>query len=100
MPKRILKGKVVSAKMDKTVVVLVEKLRENQKYQKKYRVSKKYQAHDEKNQYHLGDLVEIIESRPISKNKHWQVIRKINPIRKRAKSNKKDKKSENDREKK
>jgi len=77
MPKRILKGKVVSAKMDKTIVVLVERLKENRKYQKKYRVSKKYQVHDEKNQHKIGDLIEIVESRPISKNKHWILVPKV-----------------------
>ena len=77
MPKRILKGKVVSAKMDKTIVVLVERLKENRKYRKKYRVSKKYQVHDGENQHKIGDLVEIIESRPISKNKHWIAAPKV-----------------------
>lgn len=76
-PKRILKGKIISDKMDKTVVVLVGSLREHPKYKKKYEVSKKYKAHDEKNKCKIGDIVEIIESRPISKEKRWLVKGKI-----------------------
>jgi len=71
MPKRVLRGIVISDKMDKTIIVRVSKLKENKKYRKKYLVSKKYQAHDGKNEYQTGDKVEIIESRPISKKKCW-----------------------------
>ena len=75
--KKILKGKVASDKMTKTIVVLVESLREHPKYQKKYKVTKRYKAHDEKNEYKIGDLVEIVESGPLSKEKRWRVIKKV-----------------------
>ncbi len=74
--KRLLKGIVVSDKMDKTVVVLVEKIKKHPKYKKRYRVFKKYKAHDPENKYKLGDKVSIQECRPISKEKKWQVIYK------------------------
>jgi len=66
-------GIVVSDKMDKTVVVKVDRLKIHSKYKKRYRVSKKYKAHDEKNEFKIGDKVEIIESKPISKEKKWMV---------------------------
>lgn len=75
--KKKLKGKVISDKMDKTVVVEVKRLVAHPIYKKKYTISKKYHAHDEKNEYKIGDMVEIEESRPISKTKKWKVISKI-----------------------
>jgi len=72
--KRILKGTVVSDKMDKTVVVLVGRFIKHPKYKKYYTVNKKYHAHDERNQYKIGDEVEIIETRPISKRKSFAVV--------------------------
>ena len=72
--KRVLKGVVVSDKMDKTVVVLVGRFVKHPKYKKYYTVNKKYHAHDERNQYKVGDEVEIIETRPISKRKSFAVI--------------------------
>jgi len=72
-PEKILKGRVVSDKMDKTVVVLVESLREHPKYRKKYKITKKYKAHDEKNECKIGNEVEIIRSKPQSKEKRWKV---------------------------
>lgn len=77
MPKKQLTGKVVSDKMKKTLVVKVERLKEHPKYKRKYKVSKKYKAHDEKEEYHVGDNVVIEECRPISKDKKWRVIKKI-----------------------
>jgi len=71
----ILKGTVVSDKMDKTVVVLVSRFVEHSKYRKFYQVSKKYKAHDEENKYKIGDKVEIMETRPISKDKKFKVVR-------------------------
>jgi len=71
---KILVGKVVSDKMDKTVVVEVIRIKEHPKYKKRYKVRKKYKAHDEKNQYKVGDKVVIQETRPISKHKKWKVI--------------------------
>lgn len=70
----ILKGKVVSDKMDKTITVVVERVKTNSKYQKKYTVSTKFKVHDEKNQYKIGDVVEFVACRPISKDKKWRVI--------------------------
>ena len=74
--KRALMGKVVSDKMDKTVSVLVERRVKHPLYGKIVRRSKKYLAHDEANQAKVGDIVEIQESRPISKNKSW-VLSKV-----------------------
>lgn len=74
--KRILKGTVVSDKMDKTVVVLVERFVKHPKYKKYFKKSKKYKAHDEANAYAIGDVVSIQESKPISKDKSFVVIAK------------------------
>ncbi|MGD9638217.1 MAG: 30S ribosomal protein S17 [Alphaproteobacteria bacterium] len=74
MPKRILQGVVVSDKMDKTVVVKVERRMMHNKYKKYIMSSKKYSAHDENNQCKVGDVVRICECRPLSKNKCWEVI--------------------------
>jgi len=70
----VLKGVVVSDKMDKTVVVSVSKFKKHPLYGKFYKVSKKYKAHDEENKYKVGDKVEIVETRPISKDKHFKVV--------------------------
>lgn len=77
MPKRKLKGKVVSDKMEKTVVVLVETAKIHPKYKKRYQVSKKYKAHDEKGTSKMGDDVIIEETKPISKDKKWKVVKVI-----------------------
>ena len=77
MPKKQLTGKVVSDKMQKTVVVEVERIKEHPKYKRRYRVSKKYKAHAEIGEVKVGDKVLIEECRPISKDKRWRVIRKI-----------------------
>ena len=74
MPKRVLTGRVVSDKMDKTVTVLVERRVMHPLYKKFIRRSKKYAAHDETNTYKTGDTVRIQESRPISKRKRWIVV--------------------------
>ncbi len=78
MPKRKLKGVVVSDKMQKTVVVKVERVKEHPKYKRRYKVHKKYKAHDEKGEFHVGDNVVIEETTPISKDKKWKVIEKTN----------------------
>ena len=75
MPKRILEGVVVSDKMDKTIVVKVERRVQHPIYKKFIRRSKKYHAHDEKNEFKVGDTVWIEERRPISKLKCWEVIK-------------------------
>lgn len=69
----VLKGTVVSDKMDKTVVVSVSRFVKHPKYGKYYKVSKKYKAHDENNEKKIGDVVEILETRPISKDKKFKV---------------------------
>lgn len=74
---RTLEGIVVSDKMTKTVVVEVSRLKKNQKYQKYFKVSAKYKAHDEKGEYHTGDRVVISETRPLSREKRWIVTSKI-----------------------
>ena len=70
----ILKGVVVSDKMDKTVVVTVSRFVKHPLYGKFYKVSKKYKAHDEGNVCKIGDQVEIVETRPISKDKRFKVV--------------------------
>jgi len=70
---KIRVGRVVSNKMDKTVVVTVETLRHHPLYKKTIRRAVKYKAHDEKNECRLGDTVKIIETRPLSKEKRWRV---------------------------
>ena len=74
MPKRVLQGVVVSDKNDKTIVVEVERRYTHPLLKKTVRRSKKYHAHDEKNEFKTGDIVRIEESRPISKNKRWVVL--------------------------
>jgi len=74
MPKRILQGVVVSDKMDKTIVVEVERRVQHPIYKKFIRRSKRYHAHDESNAIKVGQTVRIIESRPLSKTKRWVVI--------------------------
>ncbi|MBP5344046.1 MAG: 30S ribosomal protein S17 [Alphaproteobacteria bacterium] len=74
MPKRVLQGVVVSTKMDKSVVVRVERRVMHPVYKKYVKRSKKYTAQDEKNLCKVGETVQIIECRPISKTKTWMVV--------------------------
>lgn len=74
--RKILKGKIVSDTADKTVVVLVNRFSKYPKYEKYVRISKRYKAHDEKNEYKKGDAVLIEECRPVSKDKRFKVISK------------------------
>jgi small subunit ribosomal protein S17 len=76
-PAKTLTGRVVSDKMDKTVTVLVERRVPHTMYGKVVTRSKKYHAHDEKNECHEGDLVLIESSRPLSRTKSWRVARLI-----------------------
>ena len=71
MPKKILQGKVVSNKMDKTIVVAVENKTLHPRYKKLVLKTRKFKAHDESNECKIGDVVEIIEHIPISKTKRW-----------------------------
>ena len=74
MPKKILSGVVVSDKPNKTITVLVERKYQHPILKKVVKVKKKYNAHDENNKFKNGDLVSIIESKPFSKNKKFEVI--------------------------
>ena len=74
MPKKILKGIVVSDKPNKTITVVVERKYQHSVLKKVIKSKKKYSVHDEKNQYKNGDQVKIIECRPHSKNKKFEVI--------------------------
>ena len=77
MPKRVLTGTVVSDKTDKTVVVKVERRVKHPLYGKIIKLSKKYHAHDEGNEFREGETVRIEETRPISKLKTWRVVERI-----------------------
>lgn len=72
--RKVRTGKVVSDKMDKTVVVLVETLRRHPLYKKVIRHTSKFKAHDEANACKVGDIVKIVETRPLSREKRWWVI--------------------------
>ena len=76
MSKKILSGKVIKDKSDKTVVVMVKRKYSHSFFNKVITSSKKYHAHDENNKYKVGDDVNIIESKPHSKRKKWEVINK------------------------
>jgi small subunit ribosomal protein S17 len=75
--KQVLKGTVTSDKMMKTVVVEVKRYIKHPKYHKYYTVSKKYKAHDENNEYKVGDIVNIESCRPMSKDKSFAVVGKV-----------------------
>jgi len=74
MPKKIYTGEVVSDKMKKTVVVAVQRLAQHPLYKKTIKRVVKFKAHDEEDKCRTGDIVSIIESRPLSKDKRWKVI--------------------------
>ena len=76
MTKKILNGKVIKDKNDKTIVVLVKRRYSHPFFGKVITSAKKYHAHDESNKFKIGDIVKIIESRPFSKKKRWEVINK------------------------
>ncbi|MBL0718422.1 30S ribosomal protein S17 [Piscinibacter sp. Jin2] len=78
---RTLVGRVVSDQRDKTITVLVERRTKHELYGKIVARSRKYHAHDEANVYHIGDLVEIAEGRPLSKTKNWVVTRLVEKAR-------------------
>ena len=75
--KRRITGVVVSDKMQKTRVVAVARLKKHPKYLKYYRVTSKFKAHDEKNEYKKGDRVVIEESRPLSREKRWTIVARL-----------------------
>jgi small subunit ribosomal protein S17 len=72
--KKVLKGTVVSDKMDKTIIVLVQRIKQHPRYRKRYWVFKRYKVHDPGNKYKMGDKVTIQESKPISKEKRWVIV--------------------------
>ncbi len=74
MPRRVLEGVVVSNKMDKSIVVKVESYVMHPLYKKFIKRSKKYVAHDENNGSNIGDVVKIIETKPMSKRKKWAIV--------------------------
>ena len=76
MSKKILKGKVIKDKNNKTIVVLVKRKYSHPFFEKVITSSKKYHAHDENNKFKIGDDVKIIESKPFSKIKKWEIINK------------------------
>ena len=78
MPKHQLQGTVISNKMQKTVVVVVERIKEHPKYKKRFRIHKKYKAHTEL-ECKVGDRVIIEECRPLSKEKRWKVVKILIP---------------------
>lgn len=75
--RRKMVGLVVSDKMQKTRVVAVTRLKRHPKYHKYYKVTRRYKAHDEKNEYKVGDKVVIFETRPLSKEKRWIIVEKV-----------------------
>ena len=79
--RKVRRGRVVSNKMNKTVVVSVERIVEHPLYGKRMKRTGKFHAHDENNECHEGDLVEIRETRPLSKMKHWRVARIVERAR-------------------
>lgn len=70
-------GKVVSDKMDKTIVVAVETYKKHDLYHKRIKYTKKFKAHDENNEAQIGDVVEIMETRPLSKDKRWRLVKVV-----------------------
>ncbi len=77
MAKKQLQGIIISDKMQKTVVVEVERMKEHPKYKKRFKIHTKYKAHNENPEFKLGDTVIIEECNPISKDKSWKVISKV-----------------------
>lgn len=78
--KRILSGRVISDKMNQTAVVLITRLARHPKYKKTYKVSKKYKVDNPANTYKMGEDVFIEETRPLSKEKRWRILRKVSEL--------------------
>lgn len=72
--RRRFRGEVVSSAMDKTIVVRVDAFKMHPQYSKRYRVSRRYHVHDEQNRHQVGETVEFVECRPLSRHKRWRVI--------------------------
>ena len=73
--RKVRAGIVVSDKMDKTIVVKIEELEQHKLYKKSVKKTVKFKAHDENNEAHVGDKVSIMETRPLSKEKHWRWVK-------------------------
>ncbi len=69
------KGEVVSDKNDQTIIVRVERVKIHPKYHKRYVVSRRYKVHDQKNEFKVGDIVNFVECRPLSRDKRWRVVK-------------------------
>lgn len=79
--RKVRVGKVVSNKMDKTIVVSVERKVPHALYNKPMVTSKRFKAHDENNECQIGDTVKIVETRPLSKDKHWRLVEIIEKVK-------------------
>ncbi|MEK7067856.1 MAG: 30S ribosomal protein S17 [Patescibacteria group bacterium] len=75
--KKKFQGIVISDKMDKTIVVKIDRVKRHPKYHKSFLVSKKYKVHDERGQFKTGDKVTFVECRPLSKSKRWRVLKDV-----------------------
>ena len=75
--RRVMRGKVVSDKMDKTIVVEIATRKSHPLYGKRTKFSRRFKAHDELNEAHIGDTVEIMETRPLSRDKHFRLVRVV-----------------------
>ncbi|HSD12718.1 MAG TPA: 30S ribosomal protein S17 [Patescibacteria group bacterium] len=74
---RVYQGVVVSAKMNKTIVVRIDRMKTNEKYGKQYQASSKFHVHDAKGEFKVGDIVRFVETRPLSKTKRWRAVGKV-----------------------
>ena len=79
--RRVLRGKVVSDKMEKTIVVEISTKKSHPLYGKKVKFSRKFKAHDENNEAKIGDIVEIMETRPLSKDKRWRLVEIVEKVK-------------------
>ncbi len=79
--RKIRIGKIVSDKMDKTVVVAIERLVQHSFYKKSVKNTMKFKAHDKNNECHIGDTIEIMETRPLSKDKCWRVVKIVKKVK-------------------
>ena len=79
--RKVYQGRVVSDKMDKTITVVVETKKNHPIYGKRLNYSKKYKAHDENNECNIGDLVKIMETRPLSKSKRWRLVQVLEKVK-------------------
>ncbi len=78
--RKVLVGKVVSTKMDKTIVVAVEEHLRHPAYGKTVKRTNRFKAHDEENQCNVGDIVEIMETRPLSRHKRWRLVKILQKV--------------------